>query len=542
MVKANHWSLSSSLLHYQPYHLTTMPETPPNINNNYVLTFVQIEDLLKKFKKIKIFNSEAFGIVNIFYQDDPLPKANRKKGDGRGQKIDDSSININQIIPRFATYIGEKNGTDQRFSSAFVKEKERTHTHYYIINGEQFRIRDDNGIVDVIPYLRKHVFNEKYIGILYPEQLNFVLKFKNESVANKVYNELGDKLYDLQYDPNNNSIIREPGGLHNTIIPTEFKYPHNRIIFGAPGTGKSHKANLDANELLLGERKEDKVLIIDEKKAKAAHMERVTFHPEYSYYDFVGSYKPIMRKTGKTKKIEYAFVPGPFTRILVKALRDEDNHPHLLLIEEINRARVAAVFGDMFQLLDRDKGGESEYSICLSEDMKEYLAKEGLHLEELKLPSNLYIWATMNSADQGVYPLDTAFKRRWSMEYLSIDEGAKDDNIGWNTIRQGINDLLKPHVNEDKLMGYYFLKEEERNTEAHLDEALKGKVLMYLFDDAAKPFRKRVFKEVDGKGIYSELRKEMSLGKPNLGIFAGGQFWTPHEPTQKNAQDASPAE
>lgn len=336
-------------------------------------------------------------------------------------------------------------------------------------------------------------------------------------------------------------------------------YAHNRIIFGAPGTGKSHKANLDANKLLLGERKEDKVLTIAEKKAKSALMERVTFHPEYSYYDFVGSYKPVMRdvpvthvKNGKLKnvqdeqgkpatekKIAYEFVPGPFTRILVKALEDQaqdekGTHPHLLLVEEINRARVAAVFGDIFQLLDRTKEGESEYSICISEDLKNYLEKKGLGRDELKLPPNLYIWATMNSADQGVYPLDTAFKRRWSMEYLDIDTGEKGDD--WNTLRKKINELLlkKGNVNEDKLMGYYFLKPEER-ANAHLEDSLKGKVLMYLFDDAAKPCRKYVFKETKGSRTYSSLREAMSLSKPNLGIFEGDPFW-PVQPPQ-NDQD-----
>lgn len=339
--------------------------------------------------------------------------------------------------------------------------------------------------------------------------------------------------------------------------PVDPPYPRNCIWAGAPGTGKSYKANKDANVLLLHgetemtdvELRQCEKLPDNHAKKKAARMERVTFHPEYSYFDFVGSYKPVMRnvpaiyveggisKTAKTeqgekakeRKIEYAFVPGPFTRILVKALKDKE-HPHLLLIEEINRARVAAVFGDVFQLLDRTKGGESEYSICLSEDLREYLKEQDMPLNELKLPSNLYIWATMNSADQGVYPLDTAFKRRWSMEYLDINTGEKDDD--WNTIRKKINELLlkKGNVNEDKLMGYYFLKPEER-ANAHLEDSLKGKVLMYLFDDAAKPCRKYVFKEIKGSRTYSSLRGEMSLRKPNLGIFEGDPFW-PVQPPQ----------
>lgn len=341
----------------------------------------------------------------------------------------------------------------------------------------------------------------------------------------------------IEQDTNHN-INKEQKNAHQN----KFSFYRNRIIFGAPGTGKSHTANLDANALLLGSRKEKCPLTDDDKKTKAGHMERVTFHPEYSYYDFVGSYKPVMKnvkvegKDATERKIEYDFVPGPFARILVKALKDKE-HPYLLLIEEINRARVAAVFGDIFQLLDRTKGGESEYSICLSEDLKEHLKEQGLPLNELMLPPNLYIWATMNSADQGVYPLDTAFKRRWSMEYLDIDSGKEEDD--WNQIRTGINKLLieKGHVNEDKLMGYYFLKAEERDTEDHLKEALAGKVLMYLFDDAAKPCRKDIFKEINKARIYSDLRVKLSLSEPNLGIFDGTVFWPGKNTTTGSDQD-----
>lgn len=340
----------------------------------------------------------------------------------------------------------------------------------------------------------------------------------------------------IEQDTNHN-INKEQKNAHQN----KFSFYRNRIIFGAPGTGKSHTANLDANALLLGARNENSPLTDDDKKTKAGHMERVTFHPEYSYYDFVGSYKPVMKnvkvegKDATERKIEYDFVPGPFTRILVKALKDKE-HPYLLLIEEINRARVAAVFGDIFQLLDRTEEGESEYSICLSEDLKEHFGKQGLQLNELKLPPNLYIWATMNSADQGVYPLDTAFKRRWSMEYLDIDSGKKDND--WDQIRTGINKLLieKGHVNEDKLMGYYFLKAEEM-ADAHLEDSLKGKVLMYLFDDAAKPCRKDIFKGINKARIYSDLRAKLSLSEPNLGIFDGAVFWLGKNTTTGSDQD-----
>ena len=195
----------------------------------------------------------------------------------------------------------------------------------------------------------------------------------------------------------------------NTEIET--KYERNRIVFGAPGTGKSYELKEDCEDLL---------------KDTNGSYERVTFHPDYSYSQFVGTYKPVM---GADEKIRYAFVPGPFMRVYVEALksgRTENPQPHLLLIEEINRAKVAAVFGDVFQLLDRDDDGVSEYEIQASEDIRKYLASQLKgdpdNYQKIRIPNNMFIWSTMNSADQGVFPMDTAFKRRWNFEYLGINE------------------------------------------------------------------------------------------------------------------------
>ena len=185
--------------------------------------------------------------------------------------------------------------------------------------------------------------------------------------------------------------------------------------------------------------------------------ERVTFHPEYSYSQFVGTYKPVMGEDGES--IKYNYVPGPFMRMYVEAIksaRTDNPQPYLLLIEEINRAKVAAVFGDVFQLLDRDDNGVSEYEIQASEDIRRYLAKE-LNVpmdscKHIRIPDNMYIWATMNSADQGVFPMDTAFKRRWNFEYLGINDNedeikgigkitlaGMDEPIEWNrSVRQSM--------------------------------------------------------------------------------------------------------
>lgn len=325
---------------------------------------------------------------------------------------------------------------------------------------------------------------------------------------------------------------------YNSIFPITFnttlnsKYDYNRIIFGAPGTGKSHKLKIDCDNLLNN---------------TTGSYERVTFHPDYSYSHFVGTYKPITDDSNSD--IKYEFVPGPFIRIYIEALRSaqtDNPQPYILLIEEINRAKVAAVFGDIFQLLDRDDNGVSEYSIHTNEDVKKYLAKElngsVEDFREMKLPNNLFIWATMNSADQGVFPMDTAFKRRWNFEYLDINKNDTNINgkiilgtdshkmeIQWNKLRKAINDILacKYKVNEDKLLGPYFLSPKVIATDSETDyitdskkfiQAFKNKILMYLYEDAAKMHRHKLFAGCNKNGYTSTKFSSICSAFDTLGI------------------------
>ena len=309
-------------------------------------------------------------------------------------------------------------------------------------------------------------------------------------------------------------------------------FPHNRIVFGAPGTGKSHRIKEDCARLL----------------AAGGRYERVTFHPDYTYSQFVGSYKPV---TDEKDEIRYKFVAGPFMRVLAAALanaRTDTPLPHLLIVEEINRAKVAAVFGDVFQLLDRDDFGVSEYEIHASKEIRNYLSrklsvKPKKKLTELRIPNNMFIWASMNSADQGVYPMDTAFKRRWDFEYLGIDtndhlaagtlilgKGDKAREIDWNCLRRAINERLSVdfHVNEDKLIGPFFLSRSVLASDEtgkikdpqHFIGAFKSKVLMYLFEDAAKQIRGKLFAGCDSSRYSTLCDAFESMG---IEIF-GGDF------------------
>lgn len=312
------------------------------------------------------------------------------------------------------------------------------------------------------------------------------------------------------------------------------------ITYGAPGTGKSHKINK------MAEAFDD------------AHKDRVTFYPTYTYQQFIGTYKPIMEDTKDTKdtkdtqipsrEIAYDYVPGPFLRLLIKALL-EPEQLFLIIIEEINRANAAAVFGDFFQLLDRKKG-KSEYPISISEDMKRCLIKEDKEdkikkttfgYTKLSLPSNFLIWATMNSADQGVFPIDTAFKRRWDFEYIGINDKITDeikdktftftDGVyKWNTIREAINNrlLLVTKVNEDKLIGPFFIPESiiTSGDNNKFLMAFKSKVLMYLFEDAARHNRTSIFKNdpdpnkpLTYSNIIERLEKQKEGGLGNIFAF-----------------------
>lgn len=432
-------------------------------------------------------------------------------------KKKECKIAAGNIVASLITHFVEKGGYDlQKFKSLFKPGKvEGDNNQTYSIN---------NGVITIANSYQK-------LPDILQKILYFPAKTQNEENSldedSKRINELVKSELILQFHYVEGGKGKEfmkklVGGVdkihtRDSIWGAENpQFQLNRIIFGAPGTGKSYQANLDANELLLRERKEDKALDIEEKKNKADHLERVTFHPEYTYFDFVGSYKPVMNG----ENIQYKFVAGPFARMLRLALDAQKNNAQdkfCLIVEEINRARVAAVFGDIFQLLDRKENGESVYEIMPSLELFRYLMHDNnqvLQDEDIKpirIPSNLFIWATMNSADQGVYTMDTAFKRRWSFKYIGINDG-EDDVVGkdedvvsaWKEIRARINNLLQEaKVNEDKQLGPFFLHGKELEDGVSFLAAFKSKVLMYLYEDAARHKRNEIFKT---EGIrYSEL-------------------------------------
>ena len=356
-----------------------------------------------------------------------------------------------------------------------------------------------------------------------------------------------------------------------------------QIYYGAPGTGKSK----DIKDLTFGE-----------------DIIRTTFHPDSDYASFVGTYKPITEEvvlrdcngkkvideeTGKVVKedrIAYKFIPQAFLEAYVEAWKKLGSktseksdksynriHPALLdtpeifnknkaskkqylIIEEINRGNCAQIFGDLFQLLDRNEYGFSDYPIVADKDMQKYLEKEfaGWEItnedkinqlygeanmvslimkgERLVLPSNLYIWATMNTSDQSLFPIDSAFKRRWDWKYVPIREGRDketnaplnwyintcDKQYDWWSFISQVNKLIGSLTNsEDKKLGYFFCKAKDGEIDADL---FVSKVIFYLWNDVFKDygFDDKDFQDEEGKILSFDRFYEDKNGKTNVDI------------------------
>lgn len=320
------------------------------------------------------------------------------------------------------------------------------------------------------------------------------------------------------------------------------KQPLQQILFGAPGTGKSHTINSDAN--------------ITEQNSI-----RTTFHPDSDYSTFVGCYKPT--KDDERGEITYDFTPQAFTNAYVAAWKDLGN-PFYLIIEEINRGNCAQIFGDIFQLLDRNEQGYSSYKTTPDQDLANYIRKQLADSDiedtevksgkKMQLPPNLHIWATMNTSDQSLFPIDSAFKRRWDWRYIPIDYTDRghyiacgDTQYSWADFLQKVNDKVEAVTqSEDKKLGYWFMGNGAEQKEITIDRFV-SKVVFYLWNDVFKDFGKSgntIFKET-----FDKFHKFFDFGgNPKedivkafldaLGVQSGEiEAGVPEEGTQKNGID-----
>ncbi|WP_240513568.1 AAA family ATPase [Prevotella sp. P3-122] len=314
---------------------------------------------------------------------------------------------------------------------------------------------------------------------------------------------------------------------YEEVDKTSTSDSRQQIFYGAPGTGKSHRIKEQLKAL----------------NVPKENIFRTTFHPDSDFSTFVGAYKPTMKRQyrydGKVKAkyyedddlagakkdeviidkvIQYDFVPQTFIKAYVRAYQTNENV--YLIIEEINRGNCAQIFGDLFQLLDRDENGVSEYTIKADADIRAYLEdvlgcdSEGIKDGELCLPSNLYIYATMNTSDQSLFPIDSAFKRRWDWEYEPIKYKNADwvikingNQFSWTSFQKEVNNRIFESTNsEDKMLGDFFVKPYDGIITKKL---LLNKVLFYLWNDVCKDGDGDIFKTEDNKDVkFSDLYGE----------------------------------
>lgn len=334
--------------------------------------------------------------------------------------------------------------------------------------------------------VRYNVLSQNHSQLMVTESLIEIKEDEIKAVRRKVAEyELSEKVHSVN-DMYSSDIV--------------INLPHQLIYFGAPGTGKSHTI-----KAVTSEQPEQNVF-------------RTTFHPDSDYSTFVGCYKPtkvrraVRDMSGKIaldndkneiyeETITYEFVPQAFTKAYIRAW--QTNNPVFLVIEEINRGNCAQIFGDLFQLLDRENG-VSEYPIKPDNDLGTFIAeafekdcrdditplvKSG---SELQLPHNLYIWATMNTSDQSLFPIDSAFKRRWEWRYIPITNNSEnyeiviDDNHHydwWEFISKINEQIFEATRSEDKKLGYFFVK--KQNKEINISDFVY-KVIFYLWNDVFK--------------------------------------------------------
>ena len=301
------------------------------------------------------------------------------------------------------------------------------------------------------------------------------------------------------------------------------KLADNFLLYGVPGCGKSFHVESEYESKITNE------------QCKV----RVVFHPDYTYSDFIGQLMPVLKEVEnaqgvKENKLQYEFVPGPFTKI-IKTAYEEPEQKCLLIIEELNRGNAPAIFGEIFQLLDRKDDGESKYGIY-NADIAKY-AYGGLPENQgkaidviantpIKLPPNLTIVATMNTSDQNVFTMDTAFQRRWQMEHIPnkfdfntahVNKHLPNSEISWGVFAQIVNKKMHDNPSlgfggtDDKSLGVYFA------TDNDLDNAKRfaEKVLKYLWDDAFKLGRQALFSNCS-EGLSSVIEAYEDAAKAKI--------------------------
>lgn len=503
----------------------------------------EIIDIFVKRYNLKILKDTWFSDnvnLELVYNQDNVEDNQSYFYSKMGYTSDFKSILFNDKIKKAATEIKAAGQMQPLYSASGVQTcfllSDEPLDQYYIMRKLNQKLEEDEDIFSGFESWLTSYDNpdytgkQKYAGYakMLPKLINYM--YENNLIEDEDLNDKNLNKYNGWLDVYNSSIevkeydkkkLGNQGGVASlkkyisyikyllTRYTKEFDYSElkgfstNKIFFGVPGCGKSYHIE---NEILGKEKG-------TEKYKNYAAVIRTTFYQDYSNTDFVGQILPKISKDENGKDIvEYIFNPGPFTLALIQAISNPSKKV-ALIVEEINRGNAPAIFGDIFQLLDRDENSVSEYGI-VNVGIIDYLnsyefkvddKKIKYHFNEIKIPGNLDIFATMNTSDQNVYTLDTAFTRRWSKERIPnefnnhpIEKMFVPGMSGytWGKFVDIVNNHIKDNleslqVNEDKQVGAFFIKERDLLTKIEIisEEKIKAfayKVLEYLWDDVSK--------------------------------------------------------
>jgi hypothetical protein len=477
-----------------------------------------------------ILNFNQKQIVNIGFQGDGSQKVLKKwqsgKPPGKGDNTKTLLIDVSSDVPNFVNhnrfYLALNKVVTSLRIKTFIKVDDDcfleggcilhfdpigssmvgTQSDYFYLDSPQSHYQYSSG---------DKVKRERVIDLLYIEIFAHKGQFKDskqkqlEELLNQYAQTCIIMIKKPQKDQGESEVHQSTGNDVSSVT--------NLILQGPPGTGKSYRLSQQTH-------KDDQVM-------------RIVCHPEMTNAHFIGTYRPQKDKDDKSK-LTYDFQPGPLTKVLRQALVSylgDEPIRHILIIEEINRANAAALFAEAFQLLDRTKNGWSEHATDLGDDVIGYLgddlmAKMKLRFktenpdhaladsEGVRLPPNLFLWATMNTADQGVFPMDTAFKRRWTFDYLGVDDSeevwmnspwnphidGESIELKWQELRQAINASLEAQgIDEDRQLGAFFLNESELTDSEKLKEHITNKVIAYLRDDVLRYEPYKLFKKTNNQ-------------------------------------------
>lgn len=425
------------------------------------------------------------------------------------------TTNVLSMLGYICRYYFKKNTDFNNIAKSILQQLEDETDESGLLATESF-FKLSTGSARLRPYFKqfdeKGAFHKIIRPLLLPDSSYKISLFKNEEGEYAALWLIGfNYLSNFEADSNDRYTKKED---------SKSELPLQQIFYGAPGTGKSHKIKNNENV----KKADEKNLVI-----------RTTFHPDSDYSTFVGAYKPTMKPVadkykavvGKDEEIIYEFIPQAFLQAYVAAWNNPEENV-FMIIEEINRGNCAQIFGDLFQLLDRDDNGFSEYPIKADRDLTKYLCgkdekgndilnnKDGIKDGKLKLPPNLYIWATMNTSDQSLFPIDSAFKRRWEWKYVKIKNHpdknyqivvGEESPIPWWDFIQKINEIIASMTSSaDKQLGYFFCKADKSGNISA--ETFVSKVIFYLWNDVFKDYGfedASLFRYTDKEGTERDL-------------------------------------